>query len=100
MNGKIPVRQPALDDDAPVGRLRNLGPKSVLVLAQAGVRTVGELRLLGAARAYARIKQAAPKGTTVNFLWAMAAGLEDRDWRGLSAEERAALLREVARLRR
>ena len=80
--------------------LRNLGPKSAVMLAEAGVRTVEELRELGAVRAYTRVKALRLKSASLNLLWALAAGLEDRDWRELSAEEKASLSAEVRRLRR
>jgi DNA transformation protein len=84
----------------PIAALRNLGPKSAMMLAEAGVRTTGELRALGAVRAYLRVKSFRPKSASLNLLWAIAAGLEDRDWRELSREEKASLLAEVRSLRR
>lgn len=84
-----------MDEDLlPVAGLRNLGPKSARLLAEAGVRTIAELRLLGAAKAYRRVKGRA----SLNLLWAMAAGLEDRDWRTITEPEKASLLAEVRRL--
>ncbi len=82
------------EDRLPVAHLRNLGPKSARLLAQSGVRTIAELRLLGPAKAYRRVKDKA----SLNLLWAIAAGLEDRDWRDLSAEEKKSLLAQVRRL--
>ncbi len=82
------------EDQLPVAALRNLGPKSARLLAGSGVTTIAELRLLGAAKAYRRVKDKA----SLNLLWAIAAGLEDRDWRDLGAGEKASLLAEVRRL--
>lgn len=82
------------EDRMPVARLRNLGPKSALMLAEAGIRTIAELRLLGPPKAYKRVMDKA----SLNLLWAIAAGLEDRDWRQLSDDEKASLLAEVRRL--
>lgn len=82
------------EDRMPVARLRNLGSRSALMLAEAGIRTIAELRLLGPAKAYRRVKDKA----SLNLLWAIAAGLDDRDWRDLDAEEKASLLAEVRRL--
>ena len=70
------------------------------MLAEAGIRTIDELQELGAVRAYIRVKALRPKSVSLNLLWALAAGLEDRDWRELSAEEKASLSAEVRRLRR
>lgn len=86
------------EDRLPVASLRNLGPKSALLLAQAGIRTIAELRLLGAAKAYSRAKAFAPRSVSLNLLWAIAAGLEDRDWRQLSVQEKASLLAQIRRL--
>ena len=71
-----------------------------MMLAEAGIRTIDELQELGAVRAYIRVKALRPKSVSLNLLWALAAGLEDRDWRELSAEEKASISAEVRRLRR
>jgi DNA transformation protein and related proteins len=89
-----------LIDSHPVGSLRNLGPKSARMLIEAGVLTVGELRRLGPVKAYARVKALAPKRASLNLLWAMAAGLDDRDWRALSPAEKQSLLVEFRGLGR
>lgn len=80
--------------------LRNLGPKSALMLAEAGIRTMDELAELGAVRAFLRVKALRPKQASLNLLWALAAGLEDRDWRDLTKAEKDALIAEVKKLRR
>lgn len=84
----------------PVSSLRNLGPKSVLMLAEAGIGSVDELREIGAVKAYARVKQMRSRGASLNLLWSMAAGLEDRGWNDLSKDEKAALMSELKALRR
>jgi len=71
-----------------------------MMLAEAGVRTIGELRTLGAVRAYLRVKSLRPKTASLNLLCAIIAGLEDRDWRELSKEEKESFLADVRRLRR
>jgi DNA transformation protein len=70
--------------------LRNLGPKSAAMLARAGIATIGELRALGAVEAWRRVAFMGGKPSR-NLLWAMAAGLEGRDWRSLTPAEKAAL---------
>ena len=87
-------------DERPIAALRNLGPKSAMMLAEAGIRTIGELRELGAVRAYVRAKSLRPNSASLNLLWALVAGLEDRDWRELSSDEKQLLLVEIRRLRR
>lgn len=83
------------EDRLPVSALRNLGPKSARLLAESGVKTIAELRLLGPAKAYRRVKGKA----SLNLLWAIAAGLEDRDWRTVTEPEKASLLAQVRLLR-
>lgn len=85
------------DSAKPLASLRNLGAKSAVLLAKEGIRTIGELRHLGAAKAYLRLKTAFPRRVSLNLLWAVAAGLEDRDWRDLTVEEKSRLLAEVRR---
>ena len=80
--------------------LRNLGPKSAMMLAEVGIRTIGELRAIGAVKAYVRVRVIHTRGASVNFLWSMAAGLDGRGWQDVSAEEKESLLAEVKRLRR
>jgi hypothetical protein len=74
MSSKLP------QNDFPVTALRNLGPKSAVMLAEAGIRTIGELRAIGAAKAYVRVKAIRSRGASVNLLWSMAAGLDGRGW--------------------
>ena len=87
-------------NDLPVAMLRNLGPASAMMLAEAGIRTIGELRAIGAAKAYVRVRALRTRGASVNLLWSMAAGLDGRGWQEVSAEEKESLLAEVRRLRR
>lgn len=78
-------------DAAPIEALRNLGPKSGAMLRQVGIATIGALRNAGAVGAYLRV-QAIWAGASLNLLWALVAGLQDRDWRDLTAVEKRALL--------
>ena len=66
------------------------------MLMEAGIGTLDELEEMGAVRAYRRVKLIKSKSASLNLLWALAAGLEDRDWRSLSGEEKASLKRELA----
>ena len=87
-------------DNLPVTMLRNLGPKSAMMLAEVGIRTIGELRAIGAAKAYVRVRAIRSRGASVNLLWSMAAGLDGRGWQDVSMVEKASLLAEVKSLRR
>jgi DNA transformation protein len=73
------------------GGLKNLGPKSRAMLAQAGITTEEQLRKLGAVSAYARTKVVCPKAT-LNLLWALEGALTGRHWQEVAATERASLL--------
>lgn len=70
------------------------------MLAEAGIRTIGELRAIGAPKAYVRVRAIRTRGASANLLWSMAAGLDGRGWQDVSAEEKELLLAEVRRLRR
>ena len=87
-------------DSGPVSGLRNLGPASAVMLAEVGIHTVGELRAIGAVKAYVRVKAVRSRGASVNLLWSMAAGLDGRGWQDVSAAEKESLIAEVRRLRR
>jgi DNA transformation protein len=94
MSSKLP------QNELPVTMLRNLGPKSAIMLAEAGIRTIDELRAIGAPKAYVRVKAIRSRGASVNLLWSLAAGLDGRGWQDVSAEEKELLLAEVRRLSR
>jgi hypothetical protein len=72
--------------------LRNLGPKSAVMLTEVGIRTIGELRAIGAPKAYVRVKAIRSRGASVNLLWSLAAGLDGRGWQDVSVEEKELLL--------
>lgn len=79
---------------SPIENLRNLGPTSAVWLREIGVSTVGELERIGPVAAYRLVEQQQPKAS-LNLLWALAAGLADRDWRDLTDEQKEKLRREV-----
>lgn len=92
---KAPRRaRPAIESlrgDAPLSDLQNLGPKSVGMLGQAGIRTVSQLRKLGSVQAYVATKACCPQAS-LNLLWAMEGALTGRDWKAVADTERASLL--------
>jgi DNA transformation protein len=94
MSSKLP------QNDLPVTMLSNLGPASAVMLAEVGIHTIGELRAIGAVKAYVRVRAVRTRGASVNLLWSMAAGLDGRGWQEVSAEEKESLLAEVRSLRR
>ena len=82
------------DLSSPIENLRNLGPASAAWLREVGVTTVGELERMGVVVTYRLVKQRQPK-VTLNLLWALAAGLADRDWRDLTDQQKERLRRHV-----
>ncbi|MFN7779815.1 MAG: helix-hairpin-helix domain-containing protein [Betaproteobacteria bacterium] len=77
-----------------VARLPNLGPKSAAVLAQVGVRTLADLRRIGAVPAYLRAEAAAP-GVSLNLLYALVGALDGCDWREVKRTRRLELLMQL-----
>ena len=75
----------------------NLGEKSARMLALAGIDNEHRLRELGPAIAYLAVRQAGGN-PSINLLWAIAAGLQDRHWTDLSKAEKASLRAEIDRL--
>ena len=73
-----------------LAQLENLGERSAQMLSAAGITTIGQLRDLGPAVAFLAVKQAGLR-PSMNLLWAIAAGLQQRHWTDLSAAEKAAL---------
>lgn len=71
--------------------LPNLGPKSQVMLADAGIATLDELRRLGAVAAYARVK-ATSANASLNLLWALEGALSGQHWQDVAREHRTSLL--------
>ncbi len=79
---------------APIESLPNLGPKSGQWLREAGITTIAELKQLGAVVAFRIVKQRQPT-TSMNLLWALAAGLQGKDWRDLDETTKLQLRKEA-----
>ena len=71
--------------------LRNIGPKSAALLRAAGIDSAENLREIGAAAAYRRLKFVEPRRVSLNMLWALLGALTDRDWRDIPPAEKARL---------
>ena len=82
---RVPAAAPGLTG------LLNLGPKSQQMLQAAGIRTVAQLRQLGAVAAYARVKQAGVPAS-LNLLWALEGALTGLAWQVVAREHRTRLL--------
>ena len=73
--------------------LPNFGPKSQIMLAQAGIHTVEQLRELCAVRAYVQVKRTGK--VSLNLLWAMEGALSGQHWQQAAKHERLRLLLEL-----
>ena len=74
-----------------IASLRNLGPKSEVMLRQAGISTVEELLALGSVKAYALVKRSGANAS-LNLLWAMEGALSGRPWQEVAKSDRLSLL--------
>ena len=74
--------------------LPGLGPKSLAMLAAAGIHSRADLERLGSVRAYLKTK-ATGQNASLNLLWALEGALTGQDWRVVAREERTRLLLEL-----
>jgi DNA transformation protein len=72
-----------------------VGQTSAAWLREVGVQSVHDLESLGPVAAFRLVQKKRPE-VSLNLLWAIVAGLSDRDWRDLSDEEKEALRRDMA----
>lgn len=77
-----------------IADLPNFGPKSQQMLAQAGIKTVEQLRKLGSVRAYLQVKRSGGNAS-LNLLWAMEGALTGQHWQVIAKQERLRLLLEL-----
>jgi DNA transformation protein len=89
--GQSAGKKAAAAGGADVASLPNLGPKSREMLATARIRTVAQLRRLGAVAAYVRVRQSSPSAS-LNLLWALEGALTDTPWQVVAKEPRTSLL--------
>lgn len=77
--------------------LPGLGPLSAEWLRGVGISTTDQLRDTGPVVAYLRVEQSGVK-PSLNLLWALYGALHDKPWTDVSADEKAALKRELKEL--
>jgi DNA transformation protein len=77
-----------------IADLPNFGPKSQQMLEQAGIKTVEQLRKLGAVRAYLQVKRSGGNAS-LNLLWALEGALTGQHWQVVAKNERLRLLLEL-----
>ena len=85
-----------MKDESPIESLPNIGPKSSQWLRDVGITTVAELKCLGPVVGFQLVRQREPN-VSINLLWALAAGLESKDWRDLTVEQKNRLRNELAK---
>lgn len=81
--------------DEPIQTLSGIGPVTQSWLEEAGIRTVGDLRALGALEAYRRLKFMLPRRVSLNALYGLEAALHGCHWLDLPQDVKAALQREA-----
>ena len=80
--------------EAPLENLRNLGPSSASWLRDVGIATVKELADVGPTIAFKLVQRQRPD-VSLNLLWALAAGLQERDCRDLNVAEKERLKKDL-----
>ena len=74
-----------------IADLQGLGPRSQVMLAGAGIKTVTQLKRVGSVRAYAKVK-ATGANASLNLLWALEGALTGLPWQVVAKENRLSLL--------
>ena len=81
--------------DRPLHLLPNLGPKTAEWLREVGIASESELRAVGAAAAYRRLKHWNPRRASLLALWALHGALHDIPWNRIDDVTKARLLEEA-----
>jgi len=74
--------------------LVGIGPKSAAMLLSVGIKSVGELRRVGAVAAFVQVRRAG-LGASLNLLWALEGALTKTPWTTVARTERTRLLLEL-----
>lgn len=72
-------------------KLRNIGPKSMAWLRQTGVRSLDDLKAVGALAAFVRVKRAGFK-PSLNLLYALEGAILDCHWQEIPDSRRSELI--------
>jgi DNA transformation protein len=87
-----------MTEDRPLETLTNLGRISARQLAEIGIKTESELRTVGAAAAYLKLKDHFGRGVSLNYLYALDGALKGVRWDLMPESERAAVRAEASAL--
>jgi DNA transformation protein len=85
INAPLPLTMSLLNE------LPGLGPRSLAMLAAAGITDRATLERRGTVRAYLDVKRAG-QPATLNLLWALEGALTHRHWQEVARQERTRLL--------
>jgi DNA transformation protein len=80
--------------EEPIDNLPNLGPTSIAWLRDVGIGAIATLEAYGPLAAYRLVKRRHPTAS-LNLLWALIAGLQGKDWRKLTDDEKRPLLEQL-----
>ena len=94
MNRK-PVRARRMSTAANLADLSSLGPASATWLTAAGITSVAELKRVGAAEAFGRVRYNIGRAATRNFLYALEAAILDVHWTAITDAQRIRLCAEA-----
>ena len=75
-------------------KLRNIGPKSMAWLRQTGVRSLEDLKSVGALAAYVRVKRAGFR-PSLNLLYALEGAILDCHWQEIPDARRSELVEQA-----
>ena len=81
-----------------IASLKNLGPKSAERIFAVGIDSPDEIRELGAAEVFHRVKSKFPDSTSLNLLWALQGALMEVHWHDVPDEIKQQLLVEAESL--
>jgi len=81
-----------------VQKIKNIGPVSWRAFHRVGLKDVETLKRMGASAVYVLVEET-EKNVSLNLLYALHAGLTDRHWTEVGAQEKGRLLCEVEDLR-
>ncbi|MBI3453739.1 MAG: TfoX/Sxy family protein [Rhodospirillales bacterium] len=84
------------DDGLPLAALKNLGPRTARDLAEVGIETVRQLRVVGAVDAWRRLRHFRPRHYNLIGLYALAGALIDVHWNRLPPALKERLRAEAA----
>lgn len=77
--------------DQTLSELKNLGPKSQLIMAQVGITSLEHLKAAGSIAAFAMARRHSAR-VSLNLLWALEGALSGLPWQEVAREHRTSLL--------